>query len=221
MSQVVGKACSSPSHSDVLVCGQKVCDEELRAHPLTHSIIGRKLPCLRLPASMPDGSFGYINYESITASKWTLLFFYPKDFTFVCPTELRACSELSDQFKEAGCQIVGVSCDSQHVHNAWLSDATAGPTFLGPLKIPLASDASGRLAKSLMGYCDSVDHQCSYRISCLVDRCGIVKYLEVMDLPIGRSVPELLRKVEAFNDFLTTGGLCAHNHTKGQSTINA
>ncbi|MGH7232458.1 MAG: peroxiredoxin [Nitrospiraceae bacterium] len=123
--------------------------------------------------------------------QWLVLFFYPGDFTFICPTELRELGELYPEFHKLGAEIIGVSTDSVYVHKAWhdASPAIHGITF------PMLADPTGRLSREFGAY---LDHEgVALRGSFVIDPDGIVKAAEIHDNSIGRSAQELLRKLQA------------------------
>lgn len=122
---------------------------------------------------------------------WSILFFYPADFTFVCPTELEDLSEHYEQFKKLGCEIYSVSTDSAYVHKAW-ADASEG---IRNIRYPMLSDSATRLSRSFGVYIEATGH--ALRGSFVINPEGVIKAYEVHDLGIGRNAEELLRKLEA------------------------
>jgi peroxiredoxin (alkyl hydroperoxide reductase subunit C) len=126
------------------------------------------------------------------AGKWLVLLFYPLDFTFVCPTELRGFSERYDPFKAEGAEVLGVSIDSVHTHRAWLKAPIEG-SGLGELRYPLASDATHQVSKDYGVYVEDKGH--SLRGTFLIDPTGILRMSLVNDLDVGRSVDETLRTI--------------------------
>ncbi len=141
---------------------------------------------------------------------WTVLFFYPRDFTFVCPTELQALEELRMDFEESGARIVAASTDSWWVHRAWF---TTNP-WLEDVSYPVIADTSHELARS---YGVLLEDGAALRATFVIDPDGIVRHAAVTDVSVGRSPPETLRVVQA----LQTGELCPANWRPGQATLKA
>jgi len=144
--------------------------------------------------------------------RWLVLMFYPLDFTFVCPTELRGFDDRAADFAKEGADIVGVSIDSVHTHRAWLT-APKDRGGLGELKFPLASDATHQVSKDYGVYLAEAGH--SLRGTFLIDPKGILRSAVVNDLDVGRSVDETLRTLQAFK----TGGLCPVGWKPGQANL--
>ena len=159
--------------------------EESTAFPL----IGMKIPALELDA-FHNGRITRIKLSDYRG-KWLILFFYPADFTFVCPTELRELAEFYDRFKKAGAEILSVSTDSVYVHKAWHEQNEA----VKMVKYPMISDRSGKLSRAMGTYV--ADKGLSVRASFVVDPEGRIIAYEVHDESIGRSASELLRKLQA------------------------
>ena len=141
---------------------------------------------------------------------WTVLFFYPRDFTFVCPTELKAFEELRPEFEEEGARIIAASTDSWWAHRAWF---TSSP-WLTDVSYPVIADTSHELARS---YGVLMEDGAARRATFVVDPDGIVRHVAVTDLSVGRSARETLRVVQA----LQTGELCPANWRPGQATLEA
>ncbi|SDX11195.1 peroxiredoxin (alkyl hydroperoxide reductase subunit C) [Marininema mesophilum] len=144
--------------------------------------------------------------------EWLVLFFYPKDFTFVCPTEITALSDRYADFADNGCEIVGVSTDTEFVHRAWIN-TPRDENGLGDLNYPLAADPTHRVSRNY-GVLNE-DEGVALRGLFIIDPEGIVRYQVVTDDNVGRSVDETLRVLQA----LQTGGLCAADWKPGQSTL--
>ncbi len=144
--------------------------------------------------------------------KWLILFFYPLDFTFVCPTEIRGFNSKLAQFKSIGAEILGVSVDSVHSHKAWIN-ASRDSGGLGGLDYPLASDITKQTARD---YGVLIEEQgIALRGLFIIDPEGILRYQVVADLNVGRSVDETLRVLQAFQ----TGGRCPIDWQPGERTI--
>lgn len=142
---------------------------------------------------------------------WTVMFWWPKDFTFVCPTEIAAFNKSHGEFRDRDTRLIGASTDSEFVHLAWRKDHED----LRDLKFPMLADTSKSLAESL-GILDA-EERIAYRATYIIDPQGIVRWVSVYDLNVGRNVDEVLRVLDA----LQTDELCPCNWEKGQETITA
>jgi peroxiredoxin 3 len=147
--------------------------------------------------------------------KWLCLFFYPLDFTFVCPTEITAFSDRVEDFRKMGCEIVGASIDSQFSHLAWINTPRA-QGGLGDVKFPLLADINKEAAKN---YQVLLDGGVALRGLFLINPQGKVAYQVVHDLGVGRSVDETLRVLEAFQFVEKNGEVCPANWKKGSDTM--
>lgn len=144
--------------------------------------------------------------------KWLILFFYPLDFTFVCPTEIRGFNSRIDELKSLGVEVLGVSTDSVYSHRAWIK-ASKAEGGLGELRYPLASDITKQVAQD---YGVLIEEKgISLRGLFIIDPEGIIRYQVVSDLNIGRSVDEIIRVLHA----LQTGGLCPIDWQVGEKTL--
>eukprot|EP01080_Neovahlkampfia_damariscottae_P005050 gene5051-8646_t len=166
-----------------------------------------------------DGKFTTIKLSDFKG-KWVVLFFYPLDFTFVCPTEILAFDAAASEFEKIGCHLVGASCDSKFSHLAW-TKASRKDGGLGGLTIPLISDFDKSMAKDYgVLVPDGDDAGVTYRGSFLIDPKGNVRQITINDLPVGRSVEEQLRLVKAFQFTDENGEVCPANwKKKGDPTI--
>jgi len=144
------------------------------------------------------------------AGKWHVVYFYPLDFTFVCPTEIVGFQKLLTDFKEDGVEVVGASTDSFYSHKAWLADRK---TFPQEITHPVLADTSHQVAKAF-GVLKE-DEGVAYRATIVVDPHGVVRSMSVNDLSVGRSPSEVLRTVQA----LLSGGLCASDWKKGDKFV--
>ena len=147
--------------------------------------------------------------------KWLCLFFYPLDFTFVCPTEITAFSDRTEDFKKLGCEIVGCSIDSQFSHLAWIN-TPKNQGGLGDIKFPLLADVNKDAARA---YQVLLDGGVALRGLFLINPNGKVAYQVVHDLGVGRSVDETLRVLEAFQYVEKNGEVCPANWKKGADTM--
>ncbi len=155
--------------------------------------------------------FGTVNnLEHRNAGKWLLLFWWPKDFTFVCPTEIASFNDHFEDFKTRNTQLIGASTDSEFVHLAWRKSHED----LKNLHFPMLADTSKSLAEEL-GILEASE-KVAYRATFIVDPEGIIRWLSVNDLAVGRNVEEVIRVLDA----LQTGDLTPCNWKKGEDTLN-
>jgi alkyl hydroperoxide reductase subunit AhpC len=150
-----------------------------------------------------------------TNGKWTLLLFYPLDFTFVCPTEVIAYSEAVNKFGKLGVEVYGLSVDSQYTHLAW-TETGAAKGGVGDINFPLLADLNKEVAKL---YGVLTQGGVALRGSFLIDDEGVVQQATVNNLAVGRSVSETLRLVEAFQHAKKSGDVCPADWTPGQRTM--
>ena len=148
--------------------------------------------------------------------KYLVLFFYPLDFTFVCPTEILAFSDRADEFRKIGCEVVGASVDSVFCHLAWINTPKKNGGLGGELKIPLIADLTHRLSEAYEVLLDS-GH--TLRGLFIIDDKGVVRQVTMNDPPVGRSVDETLRLVQAFQYTDKHGEVCPIGWTPGAATI--
>ncbi len=181
------------------------------------SLIGKKAPDFKAPAVV-DNLLDDYNSESLRG-KWAVVFFYPLDFTFVCPTEILAFSDAAPQFKALGAEVVAVSVDSQFSHYAWIR-TPKNQGGLGEINIPLVSDLNKEIARSY----DCLDEEAgvAFRGVFLLDPEGVVQSAIVNNLPVGRNVNEVLRTLKAFQ-YVTShdGEVCPANWDEGSDTMSA
>lgn len=147
--------------------------------------------------------------------KWVVLFFYPLDFTFVCPTEIISFSDGFDKFKELNAEVIGVSVDSHFTHLAWVNTPRK-EGGIGELRYPLLSDLSKNIARD---YGVLLDSGISLRGLFIINPKGIVQYSVVHDLGIGRNVNEAFRVLAALQQNEKTGEVCPANWTPGETTM--
>ena len=173
--------------------------------------IGKSFPQFNLKAVVntdPKTAFTEVN-NSTYKGKWVVAFFYPKDFTFVCPTEIKGFHELNSQFKDRDAQLLTFSTDSEFVHLAW---RTHEPD-LKELAFPMVSDIKRELSSAL-GILDEKEGV-AQRATFIIDPDGIIRFVYVTDLSVGRNPKEVLRVL----DGLQTDELCPCNWEKGQKTL--
>jgi peroxiredoxin (alkyl hydroperoxide reductase subunit C) len=175
--------------------------------------IGQKFPAYSLTGVVSnDINKGFQPFKNDTfKGKWQVVFFWPKDFTFVCPTEIAGFGKLDKEFKARDAQLLGVSIDSEFVHLAWRSTKDE----LKNLPFPMLSDIKRELSQQL-GILDQ-EAGVSQRATYIVDPQGVIRFVYVTDLNVGRSPEEVLRVLDA----LQTDELCPCNWKKGEDTLKA
>lgn len=173
--------------------------------------VGDRFPEFRLTGVVSnDKETAFTTIERSTyAGKWLLVFFWPKDFTFVCPTEIKERGQAAKDFADRDTQVLGASIDSEFVHLAWRQNHAD----LKELPIPMLSDLKRELSTAL-GVLDK-NEGVPLRATFLVDPDGIIRFASVNDLKVGRNPKEVLRVLDA----LQTDELCPCNWTKGQPTL--
>ena len=178
-------------------------------------LVGREAPDFKAQAVMPDGSFQELSLSSLRG-KYVVLFFYPLDFTFVCPSEIIAFDNHLGEFKERGCEVVGVSVDSHYTHHAW-RNTPVDKGGIGAIEYPLVAD----LTKSISQDYDVLtpDGAVAFRGLFLIDKEGVVRHQIVNDLPLGRNVSEALRMVDALQFHEQHGEVCPANWSKGKAAM--
>lgn len=173
--------------------------------------IGQPFPQFSVKATISTDiktAFSDVN-QATYADLWKIYFFWPKDFTFVCPTEIKAFGELNDEFKEREAQVLGVSTDSEFVHLAWRQHHED----LRDLPFPMLADVKRELSDGL-GIVDPLEGV-AQRATFIVDPNNIIRFVMVTDLNVGRNPQEVLRVLDA----LQTDDLCPCNWQKGDATL--
>jgi lipoyl-dependent peroxiredoxin subunit C len=174
--------------------------------------VGKKFPKFNLKATVgtdPKTAFQDVTNETYNG-KWLVVFFYPKDFTFVCPTEIKGFADLNSEFAERDAQVLTASVDSEFVHLAWQKSEES----LKNLPFPMLSDIKRELSSEL-GIIDEQEGV-AQRATFIVDPQGVIRFVYVTDLSVGRNPKEVLRIL----DGLQTDELCPCNWEKGQATIH-
>lgn len=174
----------------------------------------KKAPCFKGMAVV-NGQFKEISLDDYKG-QYLVLFFYPLDFTFVCPTELTAFSDRVSEFKANGAELLAASCDSEYCHLAWVNTPRK-QGGLGDLNIPLLADKSGIIAKTYGVYDE--DTGIPFRGLFIIDSKQNLRQMTINDLPVGRSVDETLRLVQAFKFTDENGEVCPAGWIPGQKTM--
>jgi len=177
-------------------------------------LVTKPAPDFKAQAVMPDGSFQEVSLADYKG-KYVLLFFYPLDFTFVCPTEIIAFSDRADEFEALNVQILGASIDSHFTHLAW-RNTPRSKGGIGDIKYPLLADLDKEIGKA---YDVLLPDGICLRGLFLIDKEGIVRHQVVNDLSLGRSVEEALRLVKALQYVEEHGEVCPADWHEGDATI--
>ncbi len=168
--------------------------------------VGKSAPDVKAQALMPDGSFKEVKLSDYRG-KWVVIFFYPLDFTFVCPTEIRGFNGKYEEFKKLGAEVLTASTDSVFSHKAWVEHG------LGKVKFPMLGDTNHEVSRAFGVLVE--EKGIALRGTFIVDPQGVVKSAVINDLPVGRSVDETVRTLQAFQ----TGELTPCEWNPGQKTL--
>lgn len=175
--------------------------------------VGKKVDNFKANALMPNGEFKDVSLQdNMDAKKWTVLFFWPLDFTFVCPTEITALSQAYSKFTEAGAEIFGISTDSVHSHAAW-TKLEVKEGGIGKINFPLLQDTNHLISEKFGVLIE--DEGIALRGLFIISPEGILEHSTINNLNVGRNVEETLRTLSA----LQSGGLCPINWNKGDETL--
>ncbi len=179
-------------------------------------LVTKKAPDFTAPAVLADGTIvdNFNLYENF-GEKGTVLFFYPLDFTFVCPTEIIAFSHRIDEFKKRGVNVIGVSVDSQYTHFAW-RETPEDKGGIGRIKYPLVADLTKQISKD---YDVLIDAGVALRGSFLIDTDGTIRHAVINDLPLGRNINEMLRMIDAMHYTNEHGEVCPADWHPGEEAM--
>ena len=181
-------------------------------------LVGKQAPDFTVPAVLADGSIvDEFSFSQATKGKYAVVFFYPLDFTFVCPSELIAFDHRMDEFTKRGVEVIGVSIDSHFTHNAW-RNTPVNDGGIGPVKYTLAADLTHQICKD---YDVESTAGVAFRGSFLIDKAGVVRHQVVNDLPLGRNVDEMLRMVDALQFTEEHGEVCPAGWQEGDKGMDA
>ncbi len=179
------------------------------------TLVTQQAPEFTATAVMPDNSMKADFKLSDFKGKYVILFFYPLDFTFVCPSEILAFDRALPKFKEKNTEIIGVSIDSQFSHWAW-KNTPINQGGIGQIKYPLVADLDKQISRN---YGVLLDAGIALRGTFLIDREGFVRHAVVNDLPLGRNIDEALRMVDALQFHEQHGDVCPANWNEGQEAM--
>ncbi len=196
------------------------------------SLVGKKAPVVNAPAVINgDEIVENFSLDQYIGKKEVIFFFYPKDFTFVCPTEIHAFQEKLEEFEKRGVAVVGASCDTEETHLAWLmTDKNKGG--ISGVTYPLVADSSKAIASNfgVLAGDWSYDEEgnlgfdgapVAFRGTFYIDKEGIVRHESINDLPLGRNISEMLRIVDAWQHVAKHGEVCPANWEEGKTAMNA
>lgn len=177
-------------------------------------LVTKKAPEFEAEAVMPDNSFQKLSLSSYRG-KYVIVFFYPLDFTFVCPSEILAFNRQLNNFKAKNCEVLGISVDSIYTHLAW-KKTPVDQGGIGSVQFPLISDITKSISTD---YGVLFEDGVSLRGLFLIDREGVVRHQLINDLPLGRNVDEALRVVDALQFFEEHGDVCPANWRPGEDAM--
>jgi peroxiredoxin 2/4 len=181
-------------------------------------LVGKEAPDFSAVAVMGNNDINEnFNLKKYIGGKYAVVFFYPLDFTFVCPSEIIAFDHRLDEFKKRNVEVIGVSIDSHFTHLAW-KNTPVDKGGIGQVRYPLVADIRHEICKAYdVEHADGV----AFRGSFLIDRAGQVRHQVVNDLPLGRNIDEMLRMVDALQFTEEHGEVCPAGWNKGKAGMNA
>ena len=182
-------------------------------------LVGKKAPVFTTQAVLANGEIvGDFDFSKTIDGKYAVLFFYPMDFTFVCPSEIISIANRTEKLKALGCEVVGVSVDSHWTHNAW-RNTEVNKGGIGKVPFPLAADMTRKISEDYGILDDSEDSYypagVSMRATFVIDQKGVVRHQVVNDEPLGRNMDDVVRVVEALQFFEENGQFCPAGWNKG------
>ncbi|MEE9357408.1 peroxiredoxin [Candidatus Vondammii sp. HM_W22] len=182
-------------------------------------LVGREAPDFTAPAALGNGKIvDAFNFKETTNGKYAVIFFYPLDFTFVCPSELIAFDHRLEEFKKRNVEVIGVSIDSQFTHNAW-RNTPVNEGGIGPVKYPLVADLTHSICKDYD--VETPNGAVAFRGSFLIDTNSVVRHQVVNDLPLGRNIDEMLRMIDALQFTEEHGEVCPAGWKEGDRGMKA
>ncbi|HET9113926.1 MAG TPA: peroxiredoxin [Burkholderiales bacterium] len=180
-------------------------------------LVCKPAPDFTATAVLGNNEIKDITFSEFTKNKYVVLFFYPLDFTFVCPSELIAFDHRLEEFSKRGVEVISVSIDSQFTHLAW-KNTPVNKGGIGQVKYTMVADVKHEISRA---YDVELEGGVALRGSFLIDRSGIVRHQVVNDLPLGRNVDEMLRMIDALQFTEEHGEVCPAGWQKGESGMNA
>ena len=183
------------------------------------TLVTRKAPDFTSAAILGTGEItNNFNLSQYINGKYAVVFFWPMDFTFVCPSEIIAFDHRLEEFKKRGVEVIGISMDSEYVHNAW-RNTPQDKGGIGEVKFPIVADIKHSIMQSY-----GIEHPeagVALRASFFIDKQGIVRHETINDLPIGRNIDEMIRIVDAYQFHEEHGEVCPAQWTKGKKGMQA
>ncbi len=179
------------------------------------TLVTKQAPDFTATAVMGDNSFKEDFKLSDYQGKYVILFFYPLDFTFVCPSEIIAFDKALAKFQEKNCEVIGVSIDSQFTHLAW-KNTPINDGGIGNIQYPLVADLDKKISRQ---YGVLLDMGVALRGTFLIDKEGVVRHAVINDLPLGRSIDEAMRMVDALEFHESHGDVCPANWKEGDDAM--
>jgi len=208
---------SQDSHASDPSSFKAIHGEKAPVETITRARVQGQAPKFSAEAVV-NGEFKTIALDDFQG-KYLVMFFYPLDFTFVCPTEITAFSDRAEEFRKLGCEIIAVSVDSKYTHLAWTNTPRA-EGGLGSLKIPLVSDLTKDISKKYGVLLEEgPDSGVSLRGLFIINQHGVIRHISINDLPVGRNVDEVLRLVQAFLHTDVHGEVCPSGWKPGDLTM--
>jgi peroxiredoxin (alkyl hydroperoxide reductase subunit C) len=180
-------------------------------------LVGKPAPDFAATAVLGNNSIVDFTLSSYIKGKAAVIFFYPLDFTFVCPSELIAFDHRLEEFSKRGVEVIGVSIDSQFTHLAW-KNTPVNNGGIGQVGYPLIADIKHEICKA---YDVEAEGGVAFRGSFLIDKAGVVRHQVVNDLPLGRNIDEMIRMVDALQFFEEHGEVCPAGWSKGKPGMDA
>lgn len=181
-------------------------------------LVGKEAPDFTANAVMADNTIkADFNLKSHIKGKYGVLFFWPLDFTFVCPSEIIAFDNRIEEFKKRGVELIGVSVDSQYTHYAW-KNTPVEKGGIGNIRFPMVADITKSIARD---YDVLLNNAVAFRGTFLIDKKGVVRHQLINDLPLGRNVDETLRTIDALAFHEEHGEVCPANWKKGDEGMKA
>ena len=181
-------------------------------------LVGKPAPDFNCAAVLGNGEIvDNFQLSEAISGKYGLIFFYPLDFTFVCPSELIALDHRMDTFRKLGVEVISVSIDSQFTHNAW-RNTSINDGGIGPVTYTMAADVKHDICRA---YDVEADGGVAFRGAFLIDKEGVVRSQLINDLPLGRNIDELVRLVEALQFHTEHGEVCPAGWTNGDKGMDA
>lgn len=180
-------------------------------------LVGKKAPDFTATAVLGNNEIKDVTFSEITKGKYAVVFFYPLDFTFVCPSELIAFDHRLEEFKKRNVEVIGVSIDSQFTHLAW-KNTPVDKGGIGQVGYTMVADVKHEICRA---YDVEADAGVAFRGSFLIDKSGVVQHQVVNNLPLGRNIDEMIRMVDALQFTEEHGEVCPAGWNKGKKGMTA